>query len=115
MNQDPLDTLARRFIDRVGLQPGQYQIRPEHDSYRAFYYPEPNPRRHRFASIGLRDDGRITVYSNRFSPGDDPRGRFLLQPSRPSVAHYVPPFPRDDVAALDYCALIVRRAYDRGV
>ena len=110
-----VERLAEQFMQRMGLNQGDYQIAPEHNGYIAFYFPEPNPKNLKFGSVGLVNDGMVSVYSSRYKPEYDPRGGFQTHPTRASTASHKPQFAQDDEDAWRYCAEVVRRGYDANV
>ncbi len=98
---------AVEFINRLGLAPHAIEKREHEGGYR-LYVAASSKRLPRFGYVGLKGDGRITVYANgEFS---DPENRFTAQPKNPKDAWYR--FWPDDGTAMDYAVKVVRSAYE---
>ena len=99
--------LADAFIERVGLQLGQYEMEVQGRYYQYYVRPASGGRRLKFCSVLHRTDGEMTVYAN--GDFDDTGGLFTRQASQPRDAFYR--FSPDDEEAWAYAARAVQQAY----
>ena len=101
-------SLAESFIEKTGLQPGQYEMEIQGRYYQYYVHPASGGRRLKFCSVLLRQDGLVTVYAN--GDFDDTGGRFTRQESQSRDAFYRFD-PDDDDEAWSYGARAVQQAY----
>ena len=98
---------AIEFIARLGLASHTFNKREHEGGYR-LYVAASSKRPPRFGYVGLKRDGRLTVYA--IGDFSDPKNKFTAQPKNPRDAWYK--FWPGDKVAIDYAARVVTSAYE---